>query len=146
MKSPFWLACVFSIMTLSSLCASSPDQEKAFLDGFKTAFEAGDKKALVSFLYTKGADPMALEFYTMMITEGAGTKISAIELLELTSDEKKEAGKPQEGPDGESAKLPLPPTRRLVMKTTTAGGTSTSKFFVAESGGKLVIPVPSPVK
>ena len=45
-----------------SLHAGSAE-EKAFVDKYKTAFEAGDKAILESFLYTKGADPMVLDSY-----------------------------------------------------------------------------------
>jgi hypothetical protein len=36
-------------------------EEKAFIDKFKTAFEAGDKATLGSFLYTEGASPREIE-------------------------------------------------------------------------------------
>src|SRR4051812_17067796 len=66
--------------------AGSPD-EKAFVDKYKTAFEAKDNATLESFLYTTGSDPMALEFYKMMMSGEAGSKISKIELVALTPDE-----------------------------------------------------------
>src|SRR6476619_5833503 len=68
------------------LHAGTPEQEKAFVDKYKAAYEAGDKATLESFLYTKGANPMALEFYKMMQTEGAGGKITKIDLVDRTPE------------------------------------------------------------
>lgn len=144
------LTVVLSLLTSLSLTAATPDQEKAFVDAYKKAFEARDEKALKSFLYTKDAHPMALEFYAMMITEGAGAKNATIELVDLNPGEAKEATGAQEGPDGTRVKMPLKPIKRLVIKVTNSGadgtGTATSQVFVAEAGGKLVIPVPVPAK
>lgn len=144
------LALFFSLLTTLSLFASTPEQEKAFVEAYKKAFEAKDEKALLAFLYTKGAHPMALEFYSMMITGEAGAKNATIELLDLTPEDAKKAAAVQEGPDGVKAKLPLKATKKLVVKVSTADGASTgnstSQVFVAESDGKLVIPVPVPVK
>lgn len=146
-RVPF-LSLALSLLTTLAVTASSPDQEKAFVEAYKKAFEAKDDKALKGFLYTKGAHPMALEFYSMMITEGAGAKNATIELLDLNPGDAKDATSVQEGPDGAKVKMPLKPIKRLVIKVSTEGadgsGTSTSQVFVAESEGKLVIPVPVP--
>src|SRR3954451_10822394 len=144
------LALVLAPFCLASF-AGTAEQEKAFLDKYKAAFEKGDKATLESFLYTKDANPMALEFYKMMITEGAGTaKISKIELVELTPDDVKKASEVQTGPDGSKAKLPLTPTRKLKIsvetKDTNGSSNSSSESFVAEKDGKYVIPVPAVVK
>ena len=133
------------------LYAGTPAQDKEFVDKYKAAYEKGDKAALAAFLYTKDANPMALEFYKMMQTEGAGTaKISKIELVELTPEEVKKASEVQTGPDGSKAKLPLTPTKKLKMsiETKDANGSSTSSTenFIAEKDGKYVIPVPAVVK
>src|ERR1051325_9909975 len=91
------------LLTLSAFClhAGSPADEKAFLDKYKAAFEKGDKATLESFLYPKDAHPMALEFFKMMQSDGAGTaKISKIELVDLTPEDVKKAGEIQTGPDG----------------------------------------------
>ena len=133
------------------LIAGTPEQDKAFVEKYKTAFEKGDKATLESFLYTKDANPMALEFYKMMATEGAGTaKISKIELVDLTPDDVKKAAEVQTGPDGSKAKLPLTPTKKLKisMETKDASGSSNSsnECFIAEKDGKYVIPVPATVK
>lgn len=129
--------------------ASTPEQEKAFVDAYKAAFEGKDKAKLESFLYTKNADPQALEFYKMMMEGDMGSKISKIELRKLTPEETKKAAEVMPGPSG-NAKLPLTPTLKLVIgvetKNANGSSTSTSESFVAESEGKLVIPVPVPAK
>jgi hypothetical protein len=130
--------------------AASPDQEKEFTDKYKTAFEANDSATLESFLYTKGADPMVLEFFKMMVAQGAGGKISKIELVELSAEDAKKAEQIQDGPGGTKLKLPLKPTKKLKITTETkdANGSSsgTSESFIAEKDGKLVIPVPVAAK
>jgi hypothetical protein len=60
-------ALLIAPLCATSLRAGTPAQEKAFVDKYKAAFEAGDKATLQSFLYTQGANPMALEFYKMML-------------------------------------------------------------------------------
>ncbi|HET9339842.1 MAG TPA: hypothetical protein VFQ55_12635 [Casimicrobiaceae bacterium] len=130
--------------------AATPAQEKAFVDAYRTAYEAKDAKTLHSLLYTKGADPQALEFYRMMTTEGMGGKISSIALEPLTADDKAKAMAAMPGPGGKSVKLPLAPVKKLVIKRTTkdasGSSSSTSTVFVAEADGRLVIPVPGPAK
>ncbi|MEP6938904.1 MAG: hypothetical protein ABI846_04005 [Rudaea sp.] len=129
--------------------AATPAQEKAFVDAYKKAFEAKDEKTLTGFLYTKGADPQALEFYKMMMTGDMGGKITSIQLAELDADDKKRAqGGP--GPGGKMMKFTLPPTKKLVIKSETkdanGSSSSSSEVFVAESDGKLVIPAPGAAK
>lgn len=137
-------------LTIPSLSMAAPETEKSFLDAYKKAFEAKDEKALKSFLYTKGADPGALEFYTMMITAEMGGKISSIELRDLNAEETKETLSPMPMPSGGSAKLPINPTKKLVLKISLSNengsSTSSSESFVAVVDGKFVIPVPVPVK
>ena len=128
--------------------AGSPD-EKAFADKYKTAFEAKDTGTLESFLYTTGSDPMALEFYKMMMTGEAGSKISKIELVALTPDEAKKVSEPQDGPGGKLC-MTLKPTRKLVIsveqKDANGSSSSSNSTFVAEKDGKFVVPVPGPCK
>ena len=132
------------------LVTGTPEQEKAFTDKYKTAFEAKDTATLESFLYTKDANPMALEFYKMMITDGAGGKISKIELIDLSTEDAKKAEEIQEGPGGMKTKLPLKPTKKLkiTVETKDANGSSSSssESFIAEKDGKFVIPVPVAAK
>jgi hypothetical protein len=145
------LALLLAFSGASALHAGTPTEEKAFLDKYKTAFEKGDKATLESILYTKDANPMALEFYKMMISEGAGTaKISKIELVDLTPEDTKKATEVQTGPDGSKAKLPLKPTKKLKIsvetKDSNGSSSSSSESFVAEKDGKYVIPVPATAK
>src|SRR4030095_3347659 len=81
----------------TALRADTPEQEKDFTARYKAAYESKDTAALYSFLYTEGANPMALGFYKMMMTNGAGEKISKIELIDLTPEETKEAEGVQDG-------------------------------------------------
>jgi hypothetical protein len=142
--------CAALLSTSITMNASTPEQEKAFVESYKKAFESKDEATLKSFLYTKGADPMALEFYTMMTTAEMGAKITSITLRDLTADEVKKAGEAMEGPGDVKMKLPLKPVKKLVIKIeqkdADGSSTSTSESFVAESGGKLLIPVPVAAK
>jgi len=144
-------ALVIAPLCAISIHAGTPAQDKDFVDKYKAAFEKGDKATLESFLYIKDANPMALEFYKMMQSEGAGTaKISKIELVDLTPEDVKKASEPMDGPDGSKAKLPLKPTKKLKISVETkdanGSSTSSSENFIAEKDGKYVIPVPATVK
>jgi len=139
---------ILAVFCLTIFSATAAD-EKAFTDKYKTAFESKDTKTLKSFLYTTGSDPSALEFYKMMMTAEAGSKISSIELVALTPEEMKKAGEPQEGPGGKLC-MTLKPTKKLVIKVeqkdANGSASSTSTAMVAEKDGKLVIPAPGPCK
>ena len=87
--------------------AATPAQEKAFVDAYKAAYEGRNGKALTAMLYTKGADPQALEFYKMMMSDGMGGKITSIALEPLTDADKQKAGASMPGPGGKSMKLTL---------------------------------------
>jgi len=144
------IALLFAL-SCGGLYAGTPAQDKDFVDKYKAAYEKGDKAVLESFLYTKDANPMALEFYKMMQAEGAGTaKISKIELVDLTPEDVKKASEVQTGPDGSKAKLPLTPSKKLKIsietKDANGSSTSSSENFVAEKDGKYVIPVPAVAK
>ncbi len=140
------LTCAFA----ASLHAGTPEQEKAFVDKYKAAYEAGDKATLESFLYTKGAHPKALEFFKMMQLQGSGSKIGKIELIDLSPEEAKAAEAIDEMPDGQKTKMPLKPTKKLKISGETKDGasnfTSSNSCLVAEKDGKSVIPVPVPAK
>lgn len=129
---------------------AGPVEEQAFTDKYKAAYEAKDTATLYGFLFTEGANPMALGFYKMMMVNGAGEKISKIELIDLTPEERKEAEAVQDGPGGLKTRLPLKPTKKLKITVETKNGdntsSSTSQSFVAEKDGKFVIPVPVDVK
>jgi hypothetical protein len=138
------------LSVIMAVVAATPEQEKAFTDKYKTAFEAKDTATLESFLYTQGADPEIVGFYKMMQSGEAGGKISTIELVALTHEDVKEATAPMESPGGGKVCLPLKPTKKLVIKVEKKDGSgsssSKSENFVAEKDGKFVIPVPGPCK
>lgn len=150
MQVPFarLVAVLAAFLLPLAVFAASPADEKAFVDAYRKAYESKDAKGLSALLYTKGADPKALEFYRMMMSDGMGAKVSSIELKALDDEDRKRASATMPGPDGRSLKLTLAPVKKLVIRRTTqdksGSSTSTSSVFVAESAGKLVIPVPGP--
>ena len=145
MNKAAWIL-LLAIVPSGAFCAT-PAQEKAFVDAYRKALETKDEKTLTGFLYSKGADPQALEFYKMMMTSEMGAKVASIQLADLdANDKKRAAGGP--GPNGKPMKFTLPPTKKLVIKTETkdanGSSSSTNEVFVAESDGKIVIPAPGP--
>jgi hypothetical protein len=149
MKIPGLICALFGTLTLPSV-AGTPEQEEAFSDKYKKAFEAKDTTTLESFLYTQGADPAILGFYKMMQSAEAGEKISNIELVSLTAEDAKKAATPMDSPTGGKVCLTLKPTKKLIIKVekkdANGSSTSSSENFVAEKDGKFVIPVPGPCK
>jgi hypothetical protein len=138
-------------MTISlSLRASTPAQEKAFVDKYKTAFEAKDTATLVSFFYSEGADPAVLQFTKTSLSALAGNKISKIELVNLTPQDAKKLAAPVDFPTGGKVCLKLKPTKKLVVtienKDTSGRAASSFENVVSEKDGKLVIPIPGPCK
>ena len=135
-----------TLLIVGAAHAATPAQEKAFVDTYRKAFDAKDEKTLASLLYTKGADPAAVAFYKMMMTAEAGSKIASIDMTDITPEDRKRLDSMQ-SPDGKPARLVLPPTRKLVIKsqTKTADVTAsgTSEIFVGEADGKLYILVPA---
>ena len=139
------------LVTMSlHVAAATPEQEKAFTDKYKKAFEAKDMATLQSFLYTQGADPAIVGFYKMMQSGEAGEKISNIELVALTPEDAKKAATPMDSPTGGQVCLTLKPTKKLILKVekkdANGSSSSTSENFIAEKDGKFVIPVPGPCK
>ena len=134
-----------------SFCALAvtPAQEKQFVENYKKAYEARDGKALTALLYSKGADPQALEFFTMMMTSEMDGKIASIELRDLTADDKARLANSR-SPDGRPFEFVAPPVKTLVVKfaNSAAGEPSYSEtdLFVAEVEGQLRIPVPASPK
>ena len=144
------LLVILSILLIADLCApAATDQEKAFVEKYKTALEKKDTATLQSCLYTTGADPMIIGFYKMMQSNGEGDKVSKIDLVDLTPDDVKKATEPQDGPTGKVC-LNLKPTKKLVIvtekKDENGSSTNTTETFIAEEDGKFVIPVPGPCK
>jgi hypothetical protein len=152
MRTKRLLALLFFALSCgaTTLHAGTPEQEKAFTDKYKTAYEAKDTATLESFLYTKDANPMALEFYKMMVSNGAGGKVSKIELVDLSPEDAKKADEAMDGPGGAKMRLALKPTKKLKItvetKDSNGSSSSTSESFVAEKDGKFVIPVPVTAK
>ncbi len=144
------LVCALITAISVSVRAATPEQEKTFIDKYKTAFEAKDTATLESFLYTQGADPAILGFYKMMQSGEAGDKISKIELVDLTPEDAKKAAAPQDSPTGGKVCLTLKPVKKLVIKIerkdANGSSTSTSENFIAEEDAKFVIAVPGPCK
>lgn len=144
------LASVLLAIAALPLHGATPAEEKAFLDSYKKAFEAGDTKTLESFLFTKGADPEALEFFKLMMFSEAGKKLGGIELVTPTEEQMKKLNAPMEMPDGKKYVMPLKPVKQLVItveqKDASGSSKTTHKSPVAENEGKLVIPVPVPAK
>ena len=144
------LICLFPFIAAVSTWAGTPEQEKGFVDKYKTAFEAKDTATLESFLYIKGADAGVLGFYKMMQSGSAGGKISRIELADLTPEDVKKAASPMDSPTGGKLCLTLQPTKKLIitteMKDANGSSKGTTENFVAEKDGKFVIPVPGPCK
>jgi len=144
------LVLAFLVSISLPLAAGTPEQEKAFVDKYKTAFEGKDTAALESFLYTQGADPAIVGFYKMMQSGEAGDKISSIELVNLTPEDVKKAATPMDSPTGGKVCLTLKPTKKLVIKIekkdANSSSTSTTENLIAEKDGKFVIPVPGPCK
>ena len=151
MKTTSLLAALLTISLCPGLQAGTPAQDKEFVDKYKAAFEKGDKATLESFLYIKDPHPMALDFYKMKLSEGAGTvKIAKVELLDLTPEEVNKASEVQTGPDGSKAQLPLKPVKKLKIsfdkKDAGSSTTNWTTTFLAEKDGKYVIPVPAALK
>jgi hypothetical protein len=123
-------------------------KEQAFVAAFRTALEKKDQKTLDSFLLKDGTPAEIVEFFTMMMDLPAGMKIESVELATPTAEEAAKYNKAMEMPDGKSYKLPVTPTKQLViiMKEEGANGSGTSKSSlpVAEKDGKIVIPLPVP--
>jgi hypothetical protein len=133
-----------------SLHAATPEQEKTFVDSYKKALEAKDAATLKGFLHTDGASAEIVEFFTMMQSMNAGQKITSIELVTPTKEELAKFGEVLPMPDGKKYKLPVAPTKVLVVATEekSEGGSSNGshRIPIAEIKGKLGIPVPVPAK
>ena len=78
-----WIAAA-SVLAVTTAFAASPAQEKAFVDAYRSAFEKNDANALHALLYSKGADPMALDFYKMMLTAELVSEIARVARITST--------------------------------------------------------------
>jgi len=142
----FVLAVVVSLSTVCGALAASPEEEAAFVDTYRKAFEAQDAATLEGLLFADGAIPMALDFYKMAMTADFGKPITTIALVDLTDAEKAEVASVMPTPDGGNARLAPPPYKKLVItietKDENGTSTSTSSAYVAEQDGRLGISVP----
>lgn len=149
MKTILMTAAVIAAITLTAFPAT-PEQEKAFVESYKKAFEAGDEKALAAFLYTKGAEVGTIGFFSMMQLAEAGKPVTSIELVTPTPEEAARYDKAMPMPDGGMFKMPVKPVKKLVIVIEEKSGDGSSKSThsspVAEIDGKLLIPVPVPAK
>ena len=116
MKVNILMCTLITAISLSAHAGTSA-QEKAFIDKYKTAFEAKDTAVLESFLYAQGADPAILGFYKMMQSSEAGGKISKIDLVDLTPEDVKKATTPQDSPTGGKVCLILRPTKSSLSRS-----------------------------
>jgi hypothetical protein len=143
------LALLLAACAAPALLAATPAQERQFVDAYRKAYEARDHDGLVALLYTNGADPQALTFYKMMLGAEMGGRISSIELLDLTAEDRARA-ESTVSLAGKPMKLVLPPTRKLVIRSGTmdkdGSSSSSSEVFIGESGGRLWILVPAAAK
>lgn len=136
----------FALLAAATLHAASPEEEKTFLTTYRKAYESGDTATLHGFLHTDGAPAAVVGVYRMMQTPVSDGKLESITLTELTPERRASLTRPTEMPDGKRYKLPCEPYKLLVIETSSATGKSKSTVAVAEVNGRLVIPVPVPVR
>ena len=148
--APLVAVLAFAGLSPSLSHAATAEQEQAFVDAYKQAFEAQDGDALKALLYSEGADPMALEFYGQMMTADFGGTVTDIGLKDLTADDVKKAGEVMPGPMGGKFILKPKPYKKffikIQMKDANGESTASSESFVAENDGKLVIATPAPAE
>jgi hypothetical protein len=106
--------------------AATPAQEKAFVDSYRKALEAGDAKTLAGYLLTEGASSDAVEFFKMTQALEPSAKVVSIELAKPDAAEAAKFGEAMKMPDGKSYKLPLKVTNVLVIKTETKDANGSS--------------------
>lgn len=132
----------------NAAAGSAASGEQAFLSAYRRALETADTKTLDSFLLADGTPAELVEFFKMMREVPAGTTLVDVKLEDPTAEDVAKFNEAMPMPDGKSYKLPIVPTRKLVviMKTDSAesNGTSTSTLPIAEKDGKLIIPLPVP--
>ena len=150
MKLTLPLFALAASLVLSTAHGATPEQEKAFVDAYKTALEAGDKETLNGFLYKEGTPADLAEMFAMMQGIPAGSKVTSIELVAPTEADVAKFNKTMTLPDGRTFVMSLKPYKQLVVvsesKDASGSGKKTSKNPVAEKDGKLVIPLPVPAK
>lgn len=137
-----------AVVGLGPANAATAEQEQAFLDAYRTAFEAEDTATLRGLMFSDGAIPEAVEFYEELMTAEFGFKITSIELQDLDEEDMARIDETMPTPDGTMARLAPRPYKKIVIviDTTDASGsgTSTSTAYVAEHDGRLGIAMPVP--
>lgn len=141
MKTHLFLTTLF--LAVCTAFSATPEQEKAFLESYKKAFEEGDVKTLDASLLTDGVTAEIKEMLTGIQRIDMGKPVESIELVAVTDADRVRYGDVMEMPDGKKYKMPIPPTKLLVIKST---GGATSKAPVAEKDGKLVVLLPVEAK
>ena len=131
--------------TAASSTSAPADQEQVFLTTFRKALEDKDQKTMESLMLKDETPAEIMEFFQMMLEVPAGVKVDSVELVTPSAEEAAKYNSAMEMPDGKKYKLPLIPTKQLVimMKEGTSG-TSKSSLPVGEKDGKFVIPMPIP--
>jgi hypothetical protein len=130
--------------------AANAEQEKAFVEKYKTALEANDSATLQSVLYTTGADPDDCWLLQNDAVEWSGRQGFQNRAGRSDARRRKKATAPQDSPSGGKVCLNLKPTKKLVIviekKDENGSSTNTTENFISEKDGKFVIPVPGPCK
>lgn len=128
--------------------AASAEEEQAFLDTYRTAFDNQDAATLAGLLFSDGAIPEAVGFYEMLMTADFGQTITSIALDDLDAEDLERIDETMPTPDGQMAKLAPRPYKKLVIvidsSDDSGAGTSTSRTYVAEHDGRLGISMPVP--
>jgi hypothetical protein len=124
----------------------TPDEEKAFLANYKKAIDAKDGAALKAVLSTDGADAAAIEFYGMLGSMSASAKVFSIDLVPLTKAEAADYAKKILKLGDQQYRSPVTPTKLLRVSLMEDGTMTSFALPIIESKGKLVVPVPVPVK
>jgi len=138
------LVVILGLTPLSALAASEA-QLKQFADSYRKVLEAKDEKALHAFLYTKDADPEAVDFYKEMMTMGLDKPIKSIEVRELTTEDRKDIAELTDM-QSKPIKYNVEPVAKLEIDRSAGTSKRTDRVFLAEHGGKIVIPVPGKAK
>ena len=140
---------VFALFAVAGAFAASPQDEQAFVDAYKQAFEAGDAEALHALSFADGAVPLAVKSFEAGLFSHMKRPVE-IGLEELTDDDRALADLVQKMPDGSKATLMPRPYRKLVLKieekSSTATSVSSAEFFVGEQDGRLGISMLHPVE
>lgn len=138
------LVIIVSLLPLLAI-AASPAQQKQFADSYRKALEAKDENALYKFMYTRDADPDAVDIYKMMMRMGLGKKIQSVEVHELNAEDRKDVAGLTDM-ENKPIKYNVEPVAKLEIVRGDESSRHTDRVFLAEKDGKLVIPVPGKAK